>query len=31
MNGIREAIAQGRFEELRTLTRQDWQVGASEG
>jgi queuine tRNA-ribosyltransferase len=27
MNGIREAIAQGRFEEFRALTREEWKRG----
>jgi queuine tRNA-ribosyltransferase len=30
MSGIREAIAQGRFEEFRALTREAWQRGASQ-
>jgi queuine/archaeosine tRNA-ribosyltransferase len=31
MGGIREAIAQGRFEEFRTLARQAWQVRGTDG
>ena len=30
MNGIREAIAQGRFEEFRALTREGWRRGGGE-
>jgi queuine tRNA-ribosyltransferase len=30
MNGIREAIGQGRFEEFRALTREAWQRGGPE-
>jgi len=29
MNGIREAIAQGRFEEFRALTREEWKRGGN--
>ena len=30
MNGIREAIGQGRFEDFRGQTREDWQRGGPE-
>jgi queuine tRNA-ribosyltransferase len=30
MSAIREAIAQGRFEEFRALTREGWRSGGGE-